>query len=111
MGLIVGNLASNAKAGTKTAMQLPIPASPFNYLILMIRSDSASEEVSLIVYIYIYIYEKPPLLWRRTWLSDAACVEYLVDLIYKPVVHVLLSIKIRLLFILNHRKATKTFYS
>lgn len=46
---------------------------------------------------------------RRTWLSDAACVEYLVDLIYKPVVHVLLSIKIRLLFIMNHRKATKIF--
>lgn len=107
MGLIVGNLASNAKAGTKTAMQLPIPASPFNYLILMIRSVSVSEDVSLIV----FIYEKPPLLWRRTWLSDAACVEYLVDLIYKPVVHVLLSIKIRLLFILNHRKATKIFCS
>ena len=29
LGRMVGNLAFTAKAGTKTAMQLPIPASPF----------------------------------------------------------------------------------
>lgn len=57
------NLALTAKAGTKTAMQLPIPTSPFNfYLISMIRSDPASEEAS---FNRRYIYEKPPLLRRR----------------------------------------------
>ncbi len=54
-------ISRNSRSRNENCNAAPIPASPFNYLISMIHSDPASEDVSYI----IFVYEKPPLLRRR----------------------------------------------